>query len=721
MMKQRLIAFFLVLVALWCGGCNLQRGEETTRETFTGNVELPDLGDFDQSFGEDLKDTPLYDGYFSDRLKEIEVSRVSGSQNAYRIEGNTLTFTSLSEDSVYSVSGKFYGNIVIDVGDEYRFDLEMDGLSLVSDSAPPVTVLSGDRVSLTAKKESANYIYDQRALPDEADESTVSSAVYSQVDLEICGKGELFVVSASGKGIHSKDDLEVKNLTLTVKCTDNALKGNDSITVESGTTTLIATKGDGMKTENSDISEKGNQRGTVSILGGSHVIYAACDGIDAAYDVVVDGSETRLNVYTDRYSNYSEEVTAISENLYYVRFSSNLYQYAVKYTAATDGSADLWVNAVYHSTVSGGRTNYYYYSFPKDPRYGKMQLFIYSSDQTQGSETDYLAATEALTLSDAYDTFALTSRGSYLSFSWTNYTTKVEESGMGGRPGGMGGGPGGMGGGPGGMQDGNTDKGDHSTKGIKSANEIRILNGTVTVKAYDDALHANLDATLENGKSPTGRVTLSGGSVYLYSNDDGVHADGELTVQGGLLFVQNSYEGLEGSVVSLEGGSVAVFSKDDGINSTATSGTGVSVTGGLLYVYAGGDGLDANSRSSYAGISFSGGKVVVVSTSGGNSAIDTENGYSFTGGLVLAIMPSGGMTSEATHCQNFSKVGVQKSLSFSKDQFVLVEEGTKTVLGVKMPASLSGRVIVLSEKTASVSVENAFSLPLDDNGVYWEG
>ena len=38
------------------------------------------------------------------------------------------------------------------------------------------------------------------------------------------------------------------------------------------------------------------------------------------------------------------------------------------------------------------------------------------------------------------------------------------------------------------MGDGNSDKGEHSTKGIKAANEIVINAGTINIKAYDDGL-----------------------------------------------------------------------------------------------------------------------------------------------------------------------------------------------------------------------------------------
>lgn len=677
---KKIIALFL-LVILTLTGCfgndDKHNGEQN------GNIPNDD-----SSYGEDIKNLGVYDGLFDGDSCAVTITCISGTPDCYTIENNTITFTAVSAESVYSVTGSFSGNIVIDVGDEYKFDLELQGFSLVSNSVNPITVLSGDEVSIKAKKDTKNYIYDTRDEIAEDDTESLSGAIHSEVDLEIAGKGELYLVSESNNGIHSKDDLQVKNLTLTVVCKDNALKGNDSVQLENVTATLISTVGDCIKTTRSDISEKGNQRGTVSLDGGSYTLYAACDGIDAAYNVTLDGDPT-INIYTDKYSNYSEQITAVDEDCYYIRFNYSDYKYSIKYY--NSDSDYLWVNPEHHSTISGGRSQYYYYSFPKNESYDNLQFFIYTSDMEQGQDTDYVAASEYMTPSDAYDTIALTVRGQYLYYDWTNYTTTITE-----------GGPGGFGGGPGGMDGGNTDKGDHSTKGIKSANEITINSGNVTVKSYDDAIHANSDSTLENGASPTGNITLNGGSLSIYSNDDGIHADGSLSVNGGDINIVNSYEGLEGSTVNINGGNLYVVSKDDGINGVATSGAAITVGGGTLYVYCGGDGIDSNSRTSYGGIIFSGGKSLIISTGNGNSAIDSEQGYSYTGGSVVAIMPRGGMASESTHCQNFSSVANYDTLSLSEGSDLVCNIGADK-LTVNMPASVNGYVIMLGDSSATAS------------------
>ena len=710
-MKIRLIAIFLCLLLLLTG-CSEKKGENEGYQNPEEQGTTADLGDDNKSFGESLDDLGAYDGYFEGDSTDIVVECVSGTQGAYKLEGTTLTFTGVGEESVYSVSGKLRGNIVIDVGNDYQFELELLGLSLVCNSTNPITVISGDEVAIKAKKDTKSYIYDMRSAIDSTDETLYSGAIHSEIDLEIGGKGELNVVSENNNGIHSKDDLQVKNLTLLVACIDNSLKGNDGVEIEGGSTTLIASGGDCIKTSNSDISEKGNQRGSISIVGGTHTLYAACDGIDAAYNVSIDDSTTVLNIYTDKYSNYSKEVTATSSDANYIRFTSNTYYYSVKYyNSDTDY---VWVNAEYHSKVSGGMSNYYYYSYPKMPEYAKVQFFIYETESQRGQDSEYLVASDYLTQNSAYDTFALTQSYNGLGYQWTNYTTTIQEGGFGG-PGGHGGG--GMGG-PGGMGEGNSDKGEYSTKGIKATNEIVINNGTVNIKSYDDAIHANNDGSLENGATPLGNVTINGGTITAYSNDDGLHADGTLSVTAGTVSVTNSYEGVEGTTVNISGGYVSVNAKDDGINATTTTGVAIAISGGTVYIYCSGDGIDSNSRTSYQGIVFSGGNTVVISDSNGNSAIDTEQGYTYEGGAVIAIMPRGGMSNEATHCQSFSSVGKSTQMSLNKDSFLVAEIGGGTAT-IKMPASINGLIITLGDSSPSINTESSVNVTLDGNGVAW--
>ena len=57
----------------------------------------------------------------------------------------TLTFTAIDTKTVYAITGYFAGNIVIDVGDTYKFDLELTGFTLTSNTVNPITILRGNK------------------------------------------------------------------------------------------------------------------------------------------------------------------------------------------------------------------------------------------------------------------------------------------------------------------------------------------------------------------------------------------------------------------------------------------------------------------------------------------------------------------------------------------------------------------------------------------------
>ena len=703
---------------------NNSNNKNDTTPPSTPDVEM-------NGVGESLDKTGINDGKFegSTTSNDFTVTHVSGTRGAYSYDDSTktLTFTALSADSVYAISGKLNGNIVIDSGEGYKLDLELTDFSLRSSNSNPIFAKSGDEIKITAKKDTKNYIYDERNAVDTTQEGVYGGAIHAIVDLEICGRGTLFVQSTSNNGIQTTKDLQVKNLSLTVECQDNALKGKDSVTVENCSTLLVARSGDAIKTEATDVSTStGKQRGTVSILGGTHNLFAANDGIDAAYDVIVDNGSyvddatqktvtvaTVLNIYTDKYSNYTsgnsnsqgsdnKNENSSAKSLY-ISYTSKDYKYSVK-LLNNDASKSEWVNPTYDKSVQSGRTTYYTYKFNCGDEYTKMQLYIYTSAQAQQSESNYYYRSDVISIHNTYDTYRYSS--TKRTWSWTEYDSLSK-------------GGGGFGGGPGGMNEGNPNALAYSAKGIKGANAITINAGTIVIKAADDAIHADNTTTLENGKSPLGNLTVNGGAITVSTSDDGLHADGALTVNGGSINVLSSYEGLEGNTVTVSGGDVSVISSDDGFNSGATSGTGITISGGKVYVFAGGDGIDSNSRASYSAIVFSGGNTVIISTSGGNSAIDSDGGYKYTAGTVLAIMPQGGMSSESKHCSNFSSIGTSKNLSLSANAYATVKVGGTVTVSVKMPKSLSAIAIYLGSSSASVTSSTSSAGEADSNGVYW--
>lgn len=646
----------------------------------------------------------------------------------------TVTFGTITADSEYTIVGDLVGNIVIDVDETetYDFTLNLGGVDIESAYESPIVVLSGDNVDISATNGTTNTVTDSRSAVDSDEEGVYSGAIHSKVDLKLKGKGTLTVTSENNNGIHSKNDLDVKNLTLKVSCIDNALKGDDSVNITSGTVTLYARQGDGIKTVDSDTKTDtdGNatQRGIVTINsddGDSVVtIYAACDGIDAAYDVVIEETESNsvtLKIYTDAYYSGAETVYSTSEDLY-LKVPSNLYSSSYTYYAQfSDGSSTDWVKASYLKAASsdgfGFRSTYYYFTLEKPSDATSVKLYIYSGAPSSEAASGYKYCSDKYTLSSTKDMLVLNSSGSStISISLGSYSTWSPSS---------------FGPGMGGIQEGNSNKTSYSAKGIKAANAITISSGTVTVSAGDDALHANHDETIAASTADsygygTGNITILGGDLTLISNDDGIHADGTLTISSGKITVKKSYEGLEGGAINIYGGTISITSSDDGINGTATTNEDkgnvtamygyIKISGGCIYMVAGGDGIDCNCTST-GGLTITGGKIVVISTSSGNSAIDTDATYKYSGGYVFATCPQG-MTQEMSNVSGGSYKAGTANLSTST--YVNVKYGSAETLVVKMPVSINNAYLfALYSSTPTISASTSNSYTLNDNGVYW--
>ena len=244
----------------------------------------------------------------SDAVIDVPSEAVSGDfaitteDGALSVSGSTYTVTAAG---TYVVNGTLEdGQIVIDAGEDDEIELVLSGASVTCTYDSPVIAKSAGKLKIKAADGTTNVVTDARAAKTDESDTTGGAAIYAECDLNLAGSGSLIVKAGYNNGIQSKDDLKIKNLTLTVTAPGNALKGNDSITIESGTLTVVSTAGDGLKTENSDVSSKGNQRGTITISGGTVNIFSAQDGIDASYDVVISGDPV-ITVNTHAYSAYT--------------------------------------------------------------------------------------------------------------------------------------------------------------------------------------------------------------------------------------------------------------------------------------------------------------------------------------------------------------------------------------------------------------------------------
>ena len=153
----------------------------------------------------------------------------------------------------------------------------------------------------------------------------------------------------------------------------------------------------------------------------------------------------------------------------------------------------------------------------------------------------------------------------------------------------------------------------------------------MNITAANDGINGNYD------------VTILSGSVNVSAGDDGVHADRILTIgdngKGPNLSIQQSTEGLEGTVVNIAGGTVNVTASDDAINAANADGAyegeldyAINITGGDVTVKAGADGVDSNGDINLIDGSLT---IQQSANNGGDAGIDYDGSYYVSDGFDL--------------------------------------------------------------------------------------
>ena len=684
------VAAVILAMCLMTSGC----GSQADTNSSTGNSASTTV-----TSSITAEDTNVTHADDADNYKtEITGAFTITSGNGTSVTQNDSVYT-ITQAGEYTVSGLLSeGQIVVDAADDAEITITLNGTSITCSTGSPIYVKNADSVKIKSEENTYNCVVDAREkASDDASDDTGNAAIYATCDLKFVGKGALSVTGNYNNGIQSKDDLSIKNVTIKVTAVNNAIKGNDAVDIESGEVIAISKKGDGIKTSNSSLSSKGKQKGIVTISGGNIDVYAACDGIDAAYGVDVSG-DGNLNIYTDTYSEYSEEVTDSSTTN---TSSSNSGNSSSNSTGSSKSSASA---SMMSYTTDGTSTSDVSAAYTIDT----------SSDNSSGitltADTNNQNNGNMGTPPDMNNNQNNGSMDTPPDMNNSQNSSDINNnSGFGG---GFGGGNNGNK--PGDMNNssGNSSKKSYSTKGIKADSEITISGATINISSTDDGIHANSDSgVLETGEDGKGVITVSGGSITISTGDDGIHADKELDVTDGYINVVTSYEGLEAMMLNISGGKVYVYATDDGLNACTGDGSTtplINITGGYVDVTTTSgdtDGIDSNGNYTQ-----SGGMVLV---KGGSSSgqvsgsIDVDGTVTVTGGICVAL---GGICETP---ENSANAYVFSSLSFNAGSYSLRDASGNEVLSFTLTESYSNGWICASALTTGTE----YTLYCDGNSV----
>ena len=630
--KRNCVAAVILTMCLMTAGCARNSTSTTTASggetTITSGITKEDT---DVTHADDAEN------YRVSITSDFTVT--SDTSDGVTQSGSVYTITKAGE---YTVTGLLSeGQLIVDAGDEDEVTIVLNGTSITCSSGSPIYVKNASKVEIKSEENSFNEVIDNRteATEDSSDDAG-NAAIYATCDLKLVGKGALVVTGNYNNGIQSKDDLSIKNVIVKVTAVNNAVKGNNAVDIESGNIIAISAKGDGIKTSNSNISNKGNQKGIVTITGGNIDVYAACDGIDAAYVVDISG-DGNLNIYTDTYSEYSEEVTSSgSSSGTSTSRNSSANKTASANTVSYVAASDTIANAPGGS--GGGNMG------GKDGQNGGIAPDMnggYGGNKAGGNRP--------------------------------------------GMPGDF-------------NKSGNSSGQSYSTKGIKAESEINISGFTINISSTDDGIHANSDSgVLETGEDGKGTIVINGGSITISSGDDGIHADKQLDVNDGYINVVTSYEGLEAITINLNGGKIYVYATDDGINACTGDGKTspiVNVTGGYIDVTTTSgdtDGIDSNGNYVQTG----GFVLVKGGSSSGNvsGSIDVDGTVTITGGTCVAL---GGVCETPINSAN---AYVLSSVSFSSGRYSLKDASGNEVISFTVDGSFSNGWICSDTLTTGTS------------------
>lgn len=211
----------------------------------------------------------------------------SSKSGVVSASGNVL---SIVKGGIYKVSGTLdNAQLRIAVEKTERVDLIFEGVSITNKTSAPLYIDSADKVSLELKAGTENTLTDAKTYIFPEGEDKPNACIYSSEDLTIKGEGTLTVNAYYNNGIGTKNDLKIKSGNVIVTAANNALKGNQSVTIEGGSVTLKGA--DGIK---SDSLLEGE--GIISILGGTVNITAGDDGIQAVTDITIaEGASVTVN------------------------------------------------------------------------------------------------------------------------------------------------------------------------------------------------------------------------------------------------------------------------------------------------------------------------------------------------------------------------------------------------------------------------------------------
>ena len=530
---------------------------ETTQSSEVTNSQVPSIAEV-VSYDED----DYYSSWENTVAATIQLNKdqISYEGTGVKVEGSKLT---IEKSGTYVLSGTLAdGNITVNAEDKGTVRLVLNGVDINCSTSAPVYVKQAGKVVLSLEEGTTNRFTDgETYVLEDTSSDEPNAAIFSKDDLTINGKGSLEVVANYNNAITSKDTLKLMEGTLQVVAADDGIMGKDAVIIKTGDVQITA-EGDGIKTTN-DTEEA---KGFVAIENGSFNIVAGADGIQA---------------------------------------TTNIYIEEGNYTIQTGGGS---ANAVKKQNETMGHM-------------GRGQAKTNATSEVMDTTQTTTTTTETTQESTSYKGIK-GSKAIYMS--------------------------------------GGTFVLDTADDSIHSNDTAVITGGAISITSGDDGIHADTQLDIEGGtinitKSyealESSQINIKAGEINAVASDDGINVaggndtstanaglrqdkfthteNGKLTISGGTIFVDASGDGLDANgSIEMSGGTVIVNGPTNDGNGALDYDSSFNITGGT-FVAAGSAGMAQapSSSSTQASIAMTysankeAGEIIHLADSNGNAIL----------------------------------------------------------------------------------------------------
>ena len=201
----------------------------------------------------------------------------------------------IDKEGIYLLSGGYTNTtIIVEVSDNEKVQLILDGVNITNDNHACIYVENADKLFVTTISNSSLTVTNMF----ESSNDKIDAVIYSKDDLTLNGIATL-TVNSSETAIKCNDDLTITSAEYIINAQKKGIDANNSIAIANGIFTINA-KTDGLHAENND----DDSLGYIYIADGTFNINASDDGIHATSVIQIDSGNFTLQAYEAIESTY---------------------------------------------------------------------------------------------------------------------------------------------------------------------------------------------------------------------------------------------------------------------------------------------------------------------------------------------------------------------------------------------------------------------------------